>query len=176
MVGWASELGVVVLTSGYVLWGIAVEREVVEDGSLGAAGNAWVFSLHADVEASAVIGLDVTGVVQDVTIGVDLGGVGAGETVIEDLDSDAASGSDTGVFPLAGAGELIEDEAGGASPEDGKTVGALVVLVAVGGVFVLEVTVQAGAFNTRWLGCLKSGAFGASYDEWVVALLNTGSN
>lgn len=56
------------------------------------------------------------------------------------------------MFPLAGAGELIEDEAGRAGAEHGPTVGALVVLVAVGGVLVLEVSVLARALDAGGLG------------------------
>lgn len=66
----------------------------------------------------------------------------------------STSYTDTGVLPLAGAGEFIEDEASCASSEYGNTAGALVVLVAVGGVFVFEVTVHTGALNAGGLGRL----------------------
>jgi len=71
--------------SGNIFGGIAVEGEVIEDGSLGAARDGWVLALHAEVEATAVIGLDVTGVVEFVAVGVDLSGVGASEAILEDL-------------------------------------------------------------------------------------------
>lgn len=138
---------VVVLTSGNILRGVAVECEVVEDGSLWAAGHAWVLALHADVEATAVIGLDVTGVVEDVSVGVHLGHVRAGEAIVEDLNTDSTSSSDAGVLPLAGSCELVEDQTSGAGPQYWETVGALVVLVTVGGVLVLKVTVHAGALD-----------------------------
>lgn len=174
--GRARQVGVVVLTSGHILGGIAVEGEVVEDGAFGASGNAGVFALHADVEAAAIVGLDVTGVVEDVSISVDLGRVGAGEAIIQNLDSEAASAPDAGVLPLAGTGELVEHETGGAGPQDGEAVGALVVLVAVGGVLVFEVTVQTWALNAGGLGRLQCGALRAGYDEGVVALFDAGTN
>lgn len=153
---------------------ITVKGEVIEDEALGATRHRWVLALHADVEATAVIGLDVTGMIQNVAVGVDLSRVGASETIFKDLDSDATSSSHSSVFPLAGAGELIEDETSVAGVENGFTVGALVVLVAVSGVLVLEVSILSWAFDARGLGDLKSGSLGALDHEGVVALFYTG--
>lgn len=138
---------VIVLTSWHVLRCVAVECQVIENGALGAPGDRWEFSLHAQVEAAAVIGLDVTGVVEHVTVGVHLCGVGAFEAVGKNLNSLSASSSDASVGPDASACELIEDEAGGACAQHGDTAGALVVLVAVSGIFVLEVSVHTWALN-----------------------------
>ena len=64
----------------------------------------------------------------------------------------SASGPETFMFPSAGAGELVEDKAGGAVPEHIHAAGTLVVLVADRGVFVLEVAVLPGALHAVRLG------------------------
>lgn len=58
------------------------------------------------------------------------------------------------MFPLAGAGELVEHEAVSAGAEDGDAASALVVFAAVAGVLVLEVAVHAGALNAGGLSWL----------------------
>lgn len=69
--------------------------------------------------------------------------------------------AEAGVLPLAGAGELVEHKAVSAGAEDGDAASALVVLGAVAGVLVLEVTVHAWALNAGGLG----GLCGGSEDE-----------
>ena len=64
----------------------------------------------------------------------------------------SASGPEALVLPSAGAGELVENEAGGAVPEHIHAAGTLVVLVADRGVFVLEVAVLTGALHAVRLG------------------------
>jgi len=120
---------------------ITVKGEVIKDGTLWASTDGWVFAFLADVEESAVIGLHVSGVVKGLTVSVDLSGVGAAEAIGKNLNTGTASLSVALVFPLAGAGELVENKAGRAAPLDGNTTSALVVLVADGWVFVFEVSV-----------------------------------
>ena len=67
------------------MWGVAEESDVVEDGAELAANLTGVLAVNADVEEPAVTGLDVAGVVKHLAVGVDLGGVGAGEAVFENL-------------------------------------------------------------------------------------------
>jgi len=100
---------VVVFTSWDVERIITVEGEVVEDGSFRASSDARVLALHADVEEAAVIGLDVPSMVESLAVGVNLGGIGASETVSKLLNSNTASGSDLRVLPLAGTGKFIKD-------------------------------------------------------------------
>ena len=76
------------LPAGDILWCVAVECEVVEDCAFRAAWDAGVLALHADVEATAVIGLDVASVVEDVAVGVDLRGIRTREPIFEDLCAD----------------------------------------------------------------------------------------
>lgn len=75
-------------------------------------------------------------------------------TTVSLTDALAAASPVSGAGPLAGAGELIEDEAGGALAGLRFAVGALVIIGAVGGILVLEVSVLAGALDAGWLGGL----------------------
>jgi len=59
--------------------------------------------------------------------------------------------------------------------ECGDTINTFIVFCTVGGVFMLEATILAGALNTRCLGRLLNFSLWALYLEGVVALLNTGS-
>lgn len=73
------------LPSGYVLGSVAEESDVIEDLAHGAAHLLRVLAVNAHVEEPAVVGLQVTGVVQLLAVGVDLGVVGAGEAIGENL-------------------------------------------------------------------------------------------
>jgi len=129
--GQRGAVSIVVFAARHIFGSIADEGDIVEDGTLWASNFTWVSAFVADVEESAVVFLQVTGVVELLSVGVDLGGVGAGESGIENINADAAAGTETRVFPLAGAGELIEDETGGAGAEDSETASAFIVLLAV---------------------------------------------
>lgn len=73
------------LPAGHVLGGVAEESDVIEDLAHGAAHLLGVLAVNAHVEEPAVVGLQVAGVVQLLAVGVDLGVVGAGEAVGENL-------------------------------------------------------------------------------------------
>jgi len=165
---------VVLLASLDVLGSVAVEGEVVEDGSLGAAVEDGGLAVQADVEGAAVVGLDVARVVEHVAVGVHLRGVGAAEAVIQDLGAVGAAGADAGVLPLAHSGELVEHEPLVAAVHGGHALGALVVLAAVAHVLVLEVAVAARALDADGLGRLLGVALRADHGEGVVALLGPG--
>jgi len=166
---------VVIFTFWDIKWVITVEGKVIKYGTLWAATDGGVFAFLADVEETAIVGFHVSGVVEGLTVSVDLGGIGATEAIGKDLNTGSTSLSVSLVFPLAGACELIEDKTGGAASLDVDTTSALVVLVADGRVLVLEVTVKTGALNSLRLGWLENGVLGASNNEGVVALFHTGS-
>lgn len=73
------------LPSWHVLGGITEEGDIVEDQTPLAAHLTGVPAIDAHVEVPAVTGLDVAGVVKHLAVGVDLGDVGAGEAVSENL-------------------------------------------------------------------------------------------
>lgn len=101
---------IVVFTAWYVCWVVALKYKIVEDGTLWASDQLWVSALVADVEGAAVIWLDVTWVDHLLSVdGVVLSRVRAGEAVGKDLNAYTATLADTGVFPLASAGEFVED-------------------------------------------------------------------
>lgn len=124
------EGSIVVLTFWDIDRVIAVEGEVIEHGTLGAPTDGGVSTLLADIEETAVIGLHVSGMVKSLTIGVDLGGVGATETVGKNLNTSTAACPETLELPLAGAGEFVEDKAGWTASLHGYPSCALIVLVA----------------------------------------------
>lgn len=72
--------------------------------------------------------------------------------ILTDLLAAASPVSSGG--PLARTGELVKDKSGSALAEYEFAVGAFVVILAVGGVLVLEVSVLAGALNASGLGRL----------------------
>jgi len=145
---------VVVLTFWDISRIVAVKSEVIKDGTFWAPTDGGVFAFFADVEGTAVIRLHVSGVVQDVAIGVELSSVGAAETIRKYLYTGTTSGPNAGVFPLAGTGEFIEDKAGGAIPRDSNTIDTLVVFMADRRILVLEVAILTGALNAAGLRVL----------------------
>lgn len=164
---------VVVRALRHVLGCVADKLVSVEDGSLGAADLPGLITSLAHVEEAAVAWVGITGMVELLSVGVDLGLVGACETVGKDHISVNAAGTESSVGPLANSGEFVEDQSGVALVEYGHATGTFVVLTAVGGVLVFEVTVLTGAFDTGGLGGLQGGSFVAVDDEWPAALFNT---
>lgn len=70
---------------GHEFGGVTDELIAIEDGSLWAANLPGVLAVLAHVEEAAVIGVHVALVVELLAVGVDLGAVGAGEAVGENI-------------------------------------------------------------------------------------------
>lgn len=122
--------GVVVCTVWYILRIITIERGIIENRTLGTPNDGRIFLIGTDVEETAVVDFHVSSMIQHLTVGMDLGSVGAGEAIIENNNAAAATSSEAIVFPLAGPSEFIEDQAFGTSVLDGEPFGALVVFMA----------------------------------------------
>jgi len=167
---------IVILTAWYIGRVITDKGEFVEYGTISTARELGVDTIITDVEGTAILWVDVELVV---TVGNSSLGLAqilvAGEPISKNLKFSLASLTESFDCPITDTKELIKVESVMAFAEGGDAIDAFVVFNTVGWVLMFETAVLAGAFNTSWLGNLLNFSFWAVYLEWVVALLNTGS-